>query len=283
MKIAVCLKDVPDTNEPVLKIREDKSTIDEGKIGFTPEPFGEIAAEEAIRLREEMGGAIYFITIGPERSKEVLMHALAMGLTVREEAEEEFDESKIDDKAILVLVDSPSLIRDPLVRAKILAKVITDIGGCDIVLCGKKAADDGFGQVGAAIAKFLDLPLLSAVTGLELIQKNRVKARLRIEGGERVLECQIPAVLTCEKGLVDDARIPGATGIMAVNEEEIKIIDFSVFAKELEGLKTAPIDYKILELSLPPARKAGVMIEGKTTEEKVDGLIKILREEVKVI
>ncbi len=282
MKIAVCLKDVPDTNEPTLKIREDNLGISEEKIGFTPEPFGEIAAEAAIRLREKMGGAIYFIAIGPERTKEVLIHTLAMGLTAKEEAEEEFDESKIDDKSILVLVDNSSLILDPLVRAKILAKVIADIGGCDIILCGKKAADDGFGQVGAAIAKFLSIPLLSAVTGMELIRENRLKARLRIEGGERVLECQVPAVLTCDKGLVDEARIPGATGIMAVDEQKIKMMDFSSFAKDLETLKSSP-DYKILGFSLPPVRKAGVIIEGKTLEEKADNLIKILREEIKVI
>lgn len=248
MKIAVCIKRVPDT-ETRIKIGADGKSIDESGIKFVPNPFDEYAIEEALKLKEHDNGEVVAICLGPDAAQETLRTALAMGA----------------DRGILLKAES--LPRDPLVIARALAAELEQ-GGYDMVLFGKLAVDDYDQAVGTMVAELLGLPSVSAVTRLE-ITDGHATAQREVEGAVEVVEFTLPAIVTAEKGL-NEPRYPALRGIMLAKKKPLDI-------KEVE-LDEGGVE--VMELTLPPDRKAGRIVgEGAAA---VPELVDALRNEAKV-
>ena len=249
MKIAVCIKRVPDT-ETRIKIGADGKSIDESGVKFVPNPFDEYAVEEALKLKEQTNGEVVAVCLGPDASQETLRTALAMGA----------------DRGILLKVES--LPRDPLVVARALAAELEQ-GGYDLVLFGKLAVDDYDQAVGPMVAELLGLPSVSAVTRLE-ITDGHATAQREVEGAIEVVEFTLPAIVTAEKGL-NEPRYPALRGIMLAKKKPLDIKDLELDEGGIE----------VLELTLPPDRKAGRIIgEGAAA---VPALVDALRNEAKVL
>lgn len=249
MKIAVCIKRVPDT-ETRIKIGADGKSIDESGVKFVPNPFDEYAVEEALKLKEQTNGEVVAVCLGPDASQETLRTALAMGA----------------DRGILLKVES--LPRDPLVVARALAAELEQ-GGYDLVLFGKLAVDDYDQAVGPMVAELLGLPSVSAVTRLE-ITDGHATAQREVEGAIEVVEFTLPAIVTAEKGL-NEPRYPALRGIMLAKKKPLDIKDLDLDEGGIE----------VLELTLPPDRKAGRIIgEGAAA---VPALVDALRSEAKVL
>lgn len=250
MKIAVCLKQVPDT-EANIKIASDQKTIDESAIKFIVNPYDEYAIEEALKLKESQGAeAVIAISLGPDRAKDALRTAVAMG---------------VDD---VVLLKTSANSSDALSTAKILAAKIKELGA-DMILLGKEAIDDGNMQVGPMLSELLNIPCITVVTKLE-VNGNSVKAEREIEGGVEVLETTMPCIITCQKGL-NEPRFPSIRGVMMAKKKQI--LEETV---ELEDAKLV-----VSSLTYPQARSEGKVVgEGA---EAVSELIRLLREEAKVI
>ena len=249
MKIAVCIKRVPDT-ETRIKIGADGKSIDESGVKFVPNPFDEYAVEEALKLKEQTNGEVVAVCLGPDASQETLRTALAMGA----------------DRGILLKVES--LPRDPLVVARALAAELEQ-GGYDLVLFGKLAVDDYDQAVGPMVAELLGLPSVSAVTRLE-ITDGHATAQREVEGAVEVVEFTLPAVATAEKGL-NEPRYPALRGIMLAKKKPLDIKDLDLDEGGIE----------VLELTLPPDRKAGRIVgEGAAA---VPALVDALRNEAKVL
>jgi electron transfer flavoprotein beta subunit len=250
MKIAVCVKRVPDS-ETRVKIAPDGRSLDEAGVKFILNPYDEFAVEEALRRRERAGaGEVVVISLGPPQAQETIRTALAMGA----------------DRGVLLQTDR--VPPDGLEVARALAAELKD-GAYDLILFGKMAIDDYNHQVGPMVAELLALPSVTSVSRLEIAGGTGTAER-EIEGGVEVVEFPLPAVLTTDKGL-NEPRYPALKGIMAAKKKPLEVKPVSLGAGGLE----------LVAMTLPPERQAGRIVgEGPAA---VPELVRLLREEAKVL
>jgi electron transfer flavoprotein beta subunit len=248
VKIAVCIKRVPDT-ETRIKVAADGKSIDENGVKFVLNPYDEFAVEEALRLKERAGsGEVVVVSLGGDASQETIRTALAMGA----------------DRGVLLRTPARSL--DPLAVARVLA---AELRGYDLVLFGKLAIDDYSHAVGPMVAELLGVPCVSSIAHLDLADGNGTAER-EIEGGIEVVEFALPAVLTADKGL-NEPRYPALRGIMLAKKKPLEVKDVTL----------EPGGIEVLELTLPPERSGGrILGEGP---DAVPALIDALRNEAKVL
>jgi len=264
VNIIVCIKQVPDT-ETQIKIASDGKSIDQSDIKWVMNPYDEFGVEEALKIKEKFGGEVTVIGLGPKRVTESLRTALAMGA----------------DKA--VLISDPALEgSDSIATAKALAAAIKGLE-FDIIFTGQRGVDEDNGLVGAALAEFLDIPQFSIITKVEVAEDGKsVKVQRPVEGQTLVIESSLPALITAQKGL-NEPRYASLPGIMKAKKkplEEKTLADLGLDASEFgEGARKL----QILELTPPPARQAGKIIDGDSPEAKAAELAKLLHEEAKVI
>ena len=256
VNIIACVKQVPDT-ETLIKVKPDGSGIIEDGIKWVMNPYDEYGVEEALRLREKHGGDVTIVTIGPARVMETIRTALAMGA----------------EKG--VHIDDPSLNNaDAYATAAALAAAIKALPH-DIIFCGQRAVDDDSGQVGSILAELLGLPQVTLTTKLEIADK-KAKASKAIEGATVTIEMNLPCVITAQKGL-NEPRYASLPGIMKAKKKPVD-------AKNAAALGiTADPKAKVAKTIPPPARPPGKIIEGDDPALKAQTLVKLLREEAKVI
>lgn len=250
MKIAVCIKRVPDS-ETRVRIASDGKSLDEAGVKFVLNPYDEFAVEEALRRKEQAGGGeVVVVSAGPAATQETLRSALAMGA----------------DRGILLQADA--IPADSFEVAKVLAPALKE-GGYDLILFGKMAIDDYNQQVGPMVAELLGLPCVTAIAHLAIAGPQGTAHR-EIEGGMEVVQFPLPAVLTTDKGL-NEPRYPALKGIMAAKKKPLEVRPTPLGAGALEVLAMTP----------PPERKEGKVVgEGAAA---VPELLRLLREEAKVL
>src|SRR5258706_9002325 len=250
MKIAVCIKRVPDS-ETRVKIASDGNALHDAVIKLLLNPYDEFAVEEALRRKEQAAaGGVVVITLGPAAAQETIRTALAMGA----------------DRGILLQADR--IPPDGLEVAKALAAELKG-AGFDLILFGKMAIDDYNQQVGPMVAELLDVPCVTAIAHLEL-EGGKGVAEREIEGGVEVVDFPLPAVLTADKGL-NEPRYPALKGIMAAKKKPL----------EVKPAALGPGALEILALTPPAERKEGKIVgEGPAA---VPELVRLLREEAKVL
>ena len=249
MKIAVCLKRVPDTTAKIV-IGATRTAIDETGVKFVPNPYDEFALEAAIALKEQAGaGETTVIALGTDASQETLRTALAMGI----------------DRAVLLQSTGSA---DGLAVSRALAAELKT-GGYDLILFGKLAVDDYNHQVGVMVAELLELPCISAAAKL-MLTGTAIEAEREIEGGVEIMGCSLPAVVTCDKG-INNPRLPSLKGIMAAKKKPL----------ETKPVALDGASFEITSLELPAERQAGRIVgEGP---DAVPALIALLRNEAKVL
>ncbi len=249
MNIAVCIKEVPDT-ETRPKIHENGREIQKEGIKWIVNPYDEFAIELGLQLTERMGGEVTIVSFGPKEIEATIRSALAMGAQ----------------KA--VRIDGSRTIYDPLVVARNLANVLKS-RNFDLILFGKQAIDDDNAQIPQMVAEALNLPCAAVIVKLNLEDKWAVAER-EIEGGKEVVKFPIPAVISCQKGL-NEPRYRSLKGIMAAKKIVIEEVPAILEPEKLQ----------IEKLSYPPQKAAGRIV-GKGVEV-VPELVRLLHEEAKVI
>jgi electron transfer flavoprotein beta subunit len=264
VNIIVCLKQVPDT-ETQIKIAPDAKSIVQDDIKWVMNPYDEFGVEEALCLKEKFGGEVTVVGLGPARVTESIRTALAMGA----------------DKGVLIN-DPAAEGSDSVAVAKALAAVIKDLD-YDLIFTGQRGVDDDMGLVGASLAEFLDIPHISLAVKVEVSDDGKsVKVNRPVEGQTLVIESSLPALITAQKGL-NEPRYASLPGIMKAKKkplEEKTLADLGLDAAEFgEGARKL----QVLELTPPPQREAGKIVEGETPEEKAKELARLLHEEAKLI
>jgi electron transfer flavoprotein beta subunit len=264
VNIIVCLKQVPDT-ESQIKIGSDGKSIVTDDIKWVMNPYDEFGVEEALRLKEKHGGEVTVVGLGPKRVTESLRTALAMGA----------------DKGLLIS-DEALDGSDSLANAKAIAAAVKDLD-YDLIFTGQRGVDDDLGLVGATIAELLGIPQLSLIVKVEVAEDVKsVKVERPIEGEALTIESNLPALITVQKGL-NEPRYASLPGIMKAKKkplEEKTLADLGLDSAEFgEGARKL----KILELTPPPDRAAGKIVEGETPQEKAAELAKLLHDEAKVL
>lgn len=247
MHIVVCVKHVPDATD----IRFDPITLNLIREGVPSivNPFCLNAIEEAIQLKEKLGGSITATSMGPLQAQEGLREALAMGV----------------DRAIMVS-DREMAGADTLATSYTLWKTIATIAETtpfDLILTGKVAIDGETGQVPPGLAVRFGIPIISNVTKIEQVDLNSrtIVAKHRFDDGIEIVKAKLPAVLT----ITEEANRPRKftiEGMLNAKKANVEVWDKKAINADTDllGLKGSPTIVK--KVFPPPGRKQGDVFDG---------------------
>jgi electron transfer flavoprotein beta subunit len=265
LKIVALVKCVPDT-EAKIRVNADGSDVETQDVKFVMNPYDEYAVEQALRVKEKVGGdsAVAVVAMGPDRVVETLRTALAMGA----------------DEAVHVW-DPAFEGGDGLANARVLAEAVKPLAP-DLVFAGKQGIDYDAAQTHAAVAEFLDMPQGLIATEFTLSDDNKsVTVKRRVEGGDEVVDLNLPAVISCEKG-INEPRYASLPGIMKAKKKEIKKVTLADLPLEAAAVGAAGAKTRVVKYHALPERPPVKMIPGDAAAQARE-LVRLLREEAKVI
>jgi electron transfer flavoprotein beta subunit len=257
MEILVCVKRVPDTAENEIEVNRDGSDIERDDLVYSVNEWDNYAVEEAIQIRDKVGGSVTVMTVGDEESEEVLRREMAMGA----------------DKGIL-LADDAFEGSDGRGIAGIL-KAVVEKENYDLILTGA-LADDGAGQIGGMLAAMLDLPFASIVNSIEVLDADKIKVGREIEGGnQEINEIELPCVLSIQTG-INEPRYVGIRGIRKVASLDIPVYGAADLAIATDSVGETGAKVKRVDYFVPELGEGAEILEG-STEEIIDKLIELLK------
>ncbi len=249
MKILVAVKRVVDYNVKV-RAKSDGTGVEISNVKMSMNPFDEIAVEEAVRLKESgVATEIIAVSCGTTACQETLRTALAMGA----------------DRGILVETD---LELQPLAVAKILYALMQREQP-QLIILGKQAIDDDYGQTGQMLAALADLPQATFASKVQVDQE-KIQVTCEVDDGLETLAFKLPAVITTDLRL-NEPRYVTLPNIMKAKKKELTVLKPAELGVEVTS------KLKILKVVDPPKRKPGVRVPDVAT------LIAKLKNEVKVI
>jgi len=255
MKILVCVKQVPDM-ESRFKLNAAGSWYSEQDLAWRMNEYDEFAVEQALQLREQLGdGEVVVLSIGPDRVKEAMKKALAMGA----------------DRGVHIQ-DDASFDKDPLQIASMIAAYAAD-QGFDLIFTGMQSQDRGSAQVGVLLAGLLGLPAVTTIVAFAYAD-GAVTVRRELEGGQKaVVKLTTPALLTCQLGL-NTPRYPTLPNIMKAKKKEILALTVADLLKAAAVTKTVATVF-------PEKKGGGLVLEGDVGD-LADKLLAILKEKTTV-
>lgn len=247
MKILVCICPVPDTTTKVA-FSDNNTHFNTQGVTFIINPYDEwYGIVRALELKESgVATDVHLITVGKADAEPVIRKALALG----------------GDEAVRIDMES----NDTYTIAANIAEYAKS-GGYDLVLCGKESIDYNNGSVGAMIAELLDMNYIGFAAKID-IAGGVATVKREIEGGEETDTCNLPLVISCQKG-VAEARIPNMRGIMAARTKPLKVVAPAI----------TDVLSNIVAYELPPAKQGVKMI----APDNMDELVHLLHTEAKVI
>ncbi len=196
------------------------------------------------------------LSIGPDRVKEMMKKALAMGC----------------DRGVHV-ADDQAYKKDPFEIASVVAEFARD-KGFDLIFTGMQSQDRGSGQVGVLVAELLGLASITTVVDFAF-EEGRISAKRELEGGVKAkVSCTSPALVTCQLGL-NTPRYPTLPNIMKAKKKELLSVPIGELLKVESKQETA-------KLYFPEKKGGGLVLEGDVGDQ-VDQLIKILKEKTGVL
>lgn len=198
MHAIVCLKQVPDSSE--MRINPKTGTLVRQGVTSIINPYDVHALEAALQVKDQFGGEVTVVSMGPPFFEQSLKEAVSVGA----------------DRTVLVS-DRAMAGADTFATSRVLAEAIRkierDFGPADLIFCGRQTIDGDTGQVGPGIAARLDIPVLTYVIRIREIdpEKRHIVVERKIEGGRQVVRAKLPALLTVEKELNElrYASLPG--------------------------------------------------------------------------
>lgn len=258
MKIAVCVKQVPDS---AAKLAAVDGKANWGDSPLVINPWDEYAVEAALQQAEAHNGNVTAITIGGEGAKEALKHALAMGCTDA------------------ILISDPALAQiDSQATSRVLAAAIQKLGDVDLAFLGRQAIDTDTGLAAAQTARLLGWPaltLVSVISGVDPSART-IRVQRSIEEGRLTVSAKLPAVLSIVKDF-GEPRYPSFMGIRKASRAVIPVWSLSDL-----GLSALQSNVSWLEVLNPPQRQITTeMISGSSPQEIAETLAdKILAEKI---
>ena len=259
LNIVVCVKNTPTT----VNVKVDGGKVNAAGLQYAMNPFDEYAVEEAVRLKEKNAGStITALSVGPVTSENVLRDAISRGCDAG------------------VLITGPELENaGSFAVSYALSLAIKKLHAekpVHLVLFGKNTNDGGEGVVGSETAAWLDWPGVLSIKKIDAIDAAAATVWRMMEDGVEVLKVTLPACLSTVKE-INEPRLPSLKGKMASKKAVIpqwKAADIGMKPEEAGQLATAVV----AKCSAPPARPAGVKIDGATPEEKAKKLVDTLIE-----
>lgn len=257
MEILVCVKRVPDTSQNEIEVAKGGKGIVDDDLVYSVNEWDNYAVEEAIQLRDKVGGAITVVTVGDEDADEVLRRELAMGA----------------DKAVH-LSDEAFAGSDGRGVAAIL-KAMIDKGKYDLILTGAQA-DDCAGQVGGMLAAMLDLPFAALVNLIEVVDDKRLKIGREVAGGDQeISEIDLPCVLSIQTG-INQPRYVGIRGIRKAGSVEVPVLGAGDLGIDAAGVGAGAARVGLQDYFTPELGAGAEMLTGDSGQI-IAKLMEILR------
>jgi electron transfer flavoprotein beta subunit len=253
MKIAVCVKEVPDAAAPR---RIDPQTLRLDRSGEGALNQWDLSAvEEALRLVEARGGEVAVVSMGPERALGSLRKALAMGA----------------DRSVLV-TDEAAAGSDALATSRILASALRREGP-DLVLFGQQAGDSDGALLWAAVADQLQLPVVSQAATLELTD-GAVRVKRQTEYGYDLIEAPLPCVVAVSDA-INEPRYPSLKGIMGAKKKPQEALSAGDLGVDVTTVGEAGSRTRVRALQPPPPRGESTIVEDESgaAERVLDYLV----------
>ncbi|MDW8339421.1 MAG: electron transfer flavoprotein subunit beta/FixA family protein [Thermoleophilia bacterium] len=253
MRIAVCVKQVPDATAPKRIDPATKRLDRSGEATFNATDLN--AVEEAIRIKEAHGGEVVLVCVGPERALESLRKALAMGA----------------DRALLV-ADDAIAGSDLVATSRVLAAALARVEA-DLVLFGQASSDGDGAVLWAAVAERLRRPLVSQVAALT-VEEGAVTGKRQTEHGYDTIRAPLPAVVAVSDA-INEPRYPSLKGIMGAKAKPQETLSLADLDLDAELVGEAGSRTRVLALGPPPSRGDSLKIEddGSAPQRILDYLV----------
>lgn len=254
MKILVCIKQVPDMES---KFKINGTWYDTGDLAWRMNEYDEYSVEQAVQVKEQIGDAdLTVLCIGPDRVKETMKKALAMGC----------------DRGAHIQDDNAAE-RDPFEIASIIAQYAAD-KSFDLIFCGMQSQDRASAQVGVYVAEILGIPSVSTIVDFQY-NNGDIQVKRELEGGiKSLITTKAPALFTCQLGL-NTPRYPTLPNIMKAKKKELLSLPVADLLKVSSAQETT-------ELFFPEKKGGGVVLEGDPAEI-AEKLIQIIKEKTTVM
>lgn len=257
MNIIVCIKQVPGTSN--VKVDPVTGVLIRDGVESKMNPYDLFALETALKLKEENGGSVKVITMGPPAAKDVLMEAIYMGA----------------DSGVLVS-DRRFAGADVLATSRTLSSAIAASGDFDLVLCGKQTTDGDTAQVGAEIAEYMELPHFANVKSISVKDENKIAIVSELGATVQSADVTLPCIC-CADADINTPRLPSykrkcqAKGNEALIET-LCLDDFKDNNPEHYGLSGSPTQ---VERIFPPEKNTDrTFVEGENAGSKVFEILK---------
>lgn len=256
MKILVCIKQVPSTT--TVEIDEVTGVLKRDSAESKMNPYDLFALETAFRIREEKGGTVTVLTMGPPQAKIALQEAVNMGA----------------DEACL-LTDRKFAGADVVATSYTLAQGIKKLGAFDLLICGKQTTDGDTAQVGAEVAEFLNWPHAANVSHVESVTDEYINVSVKMELVIQQQQITLPCLITVEKDIYTP-RLPSYKRKLQTINQPVQVMTLKDLTDQDEnhyGLNGSPTQ---VEKIFPPIHTTEKQVMTGTSAELTDQLFELL-------
>lgn len=257
MNILVCIKQVPGSNN--VEVDPVTGVLKRNGIQSKINPYDLYAIELALSLKEQFGGRVTCITMGPPQAQSVIREAISMGAS-----------------SGTVLTDRKFAGADVLATAYTLAGGIKKCGSFDLIICGKQTTDGDTAQVGAEIAEYLQIPNASNVLSVEDVKDGKLYLTAALDDKNVKMSVAMPCLISVD-GDINTPRLPSYKTKKAIRDEDVTFYTFADFEDQdpahygLTGSATQ------VERIFPPEKNDQKQTVGGSAEEQSDALMALLR------
>ncbi|RUM47531.1 MAG: electron transfer flavoprotein subunit beta [Desulfocapsa sp.] len=255
MKIIVCVKQVPDAKD--VRLDPETNTLAREGVQSIMNPYDQHAVEEAVKLKESLGGTVTVLSMGPPQAEEVLRQAISCGA----------------DNGVLIS-DRAFAGADTWATSYTLAKAVQKIGEFDLILCGKQAIDGDTAQVGPGLAIQLGIPFLTCIQKVREANGKELVMERMMDDGYDVVAVEYPALLTVVKDL-NEPRVPSLKGKLKSKKAVIEVLSAEDVGADAACIGLAGSPTQVVDVFPPPPRGQRAILTG-TIDEQVEQLVEKL-------
>ena len=256
MKILVCIKQVPDAKD--VRLDPKTNTLAREGVESIMNPYDRHALEEAVAIKENQGGVVTVITMGPPQAEAVLREAIACGA----------------DEGVLIS-DRAFAGADTWATSYTLAQAVQTLGGFDLILCGKQAIDGDTAQVGPGLACRLRLPFAACIQKTRKVTAEAIEVERMMDDGFDVLRLPLPALMTVVKD-INEPRVASLKGKMKAKKAAIQQFSAADIGADLQCVGLAGSPTQVVRVFSPEPRGDRKIFSGSVAEQ-VDQLVACLK------
>ncbi len=257
MRIVVCVKQVPSSNE--VRINPETNTIMRDGRQSVTNPFDTYAIEQAVQIKEKLGGEVIALSMGIPATERLLRDAESRGV----------------DKAML-LSDRSFAGADTLATAYTLSLGIKQFEDIDLILCGKMAVDGDTAQIGPELAENLGIPHVTDVCEFISVSSEYIVCKKIIDNGHQVLRVKLPALLTVVKD-INMPRLPSIQGILFGLTAPFELKDAKALNADPKRIGLSGSPTQVVKTYVPERQNEAKKIEGNATIQ-ADEIVEVIKE-----